>query len=161
MLNPELGRKCPLFFDYVIFKTFELSKVQGWKWRKSFPRWPDIQYRWISQHCFFLSDVDILLTMDLDPTENGALHIYIWNQLKKRIEKEIALWVIIMDSWILNITYPKEENENSKGWVFLIQRRQWNQHWGNRFVSTAKRFLPIKIISHLKEQNQNIGEDGR
>jgi hypothetical protein len=41
--------------------------------------------------------------MDLDPTENAALQIYIWNQLKKRIEKEITLkeiasWVIIIDS---------------------------------------------------------------
>ena len=29
--------------------------------------------------------------MDLDPTKNDDLHLYVWNQLKKRIETEISL----------------------------------------------------------------------
>jgi hypothetical protein len=36
--------------------------------------------------------------MDLDPTKNNELHIYIWNQLKKRIEAEIPMWVIAIGS---------------------------------------------------------------
>ena len=29
--------------------------------------------------------------MDLDPTKNDDLHLYVWNQLKKRIETKISL----------------------------------------------------------------------
>jgi hypothetical protein len=37
-------------------------------------------------------------TMDLDPTKNDSLNIYIWKNLLKRIETGITVWVYIKSS---------------------------------------------------------------